>query len=89
MKTPRHILVTRDGKVVRLWRLIFQSTAQTKGQPGYPERSGQLVEVLGELKPPAIDPDEVGPMYRIRFSDGVETDVFEDELEAVQAKQGA
>lgn len=57
------------------------STSQIPGHPGYPERSGQAVVIIRPLKDgPEIDQAEVGPMYRIQFSDGVETDCFEDEL---------
>lgn len=58
----------------------FKSTQQDPGFPGYPERSGQEVQILRCLTDDEIDIGEVGPMYRIRFSDGLETDVFEDEL---------
>lgn len=44
------------------------------------ERSGQLVEVVRPLTEEEADLFDVGPMYRIRFPDGFETDAFEDEL---------
>lgn len=42
-------------------------------------KTGQTVEILHQLTPDKVD-DEVGPMFRIRFPDGVETDAFLDEL---------
>ena len=42
-------------------------------------KTGQTAEILHQLTPDKVD-DEVGPMFRIRFSDGVETDAFLDEL---------
>lgn len=43
-------------------------------------RSGQMVEVLRELTEAEADVADVGPMYHIKFPDGLETDAFEDEL---------
>jgi hypothetical protein len=45
----------------------------------YRDRSGQGVAILRRLDE-EIDEDEVGPMYRIRFGDGVLADAFADEL---------
>lgn len=45
----------------------------------YAEREGQECEVLRELTDGERDP-EVGPMYRIRFADGQEIDVWPEEL---------
>jgi hypothetical protein len=56
----------------------FTSSSETPGYPSFAERSGQLVEVIRELTD--IDFEEVGPMFRIRFADGVETSAFDDEL---------
>ena len=58
---------------------IFKSSAKSKGKPGYPERSGQTVEIVRPLTPDEAD-EEVGPMFRVRFQDGIEADVFGDEL---------
>ena len=44
-------------------------------------RSGEVVEVLRALTSDEADLNDVGPMYKIRFADGFETDAFEDELE--------
>lgn len=44
-------------------------------------RSGALVEVLRPLTESEADLCETGPMYEVRFADGFETDVFEDELQ--------
>lgn len=60
--------------------IVFCSSSQIIGEPGYPERSGQSVTILRPLTDDEIDRDEVGDMFRIRFADGVETDVFYDEL---------
>ena len=62
----------------------FRPSAAVDGPPGYRERNGQLVTVLDEITvdqdPDAADED-VAPLYRVRFEDGVETEAFEDELE--------
>lgn len=42
-------------------------------------RTRQQVTVLRRLGLDEAD-EEVGPMYRVRFQDGFEGDVFEDEL---------
>lgn len=42
-------------------------------------RTDQPVTVLRQLGPDEAD-EEVGPMYHVRFADGFEGDVFEDEL---------
>lgn len=44
------------------------------------DRTGQIVEVLRALTEQEADIDDVGPMFRIRFEDGYETDAFADEL---------
>jgi hypothetical protein len=59
---------------------VFQSTQQSPGAPGYPERSGQTVKIVKEYGDDEIDRAEVGPMFRIQFEDGLETDAFADEL---------
>lgn len=46
-------------------------------------RSGQMVEVLRLLTAEEADLHETGPMYRVRFYDGTETDAFLDELPSV------
>lgn len=66
---------------------IFTSTQQSPGEPGYPERSGQSVEVV---RPLVMGDDaevdwESGPMFRIRFSDGVETTAWSEELSPMPA----
>lgn len=43
-------------------------------------RNGQVVEVLGPTDPSRFEIEETGPMFRVRFPDGFETDAFEDEL---------
>ena len=45
-------------------------------------RSGQLVKVIRPLTEQEADIEEVGPMYKVEFADGFQTDVFEDELKA-------
>lgn len=60
----------------------FRSSSAVDGAPGYRERSGETVIILDEVDADA-DPDkddDVAVIYRIRFSDGVETEAFEDEL---------
>ena len=46
-------------------------------------RSGQEVEIIRPLTSEEFDIDEVGMMYKIRFSDGLITDAFEDELRSI------
>lgn len=60
-------------------RMIYTPDGALPGHPGYAERSGEAVEAT-PLDPARFDFDDVGPMFRIRFSDGVETDAFSDEL---------
>jgi hypothetical protein len=60
----------------------FRSSSAVDGAPGYRERTGETVTILGEVAAEA-DPDktdDVAPLYRVRFPDGVETEAFEDEL---------
>ena len=46
----------------------------------YNDRTGQKVEVLRPLTEKEADLLETGPMFRVRFPDGLEIDAFEDEL---------
>lgn len=68
--------------LVEGWREVvkFTSSARDRGHPGYPERSGQYVTILRPLSSTECDTTEIGPMYRIQFADGVETDVYADEV---------
>lgn len=59
---------------------LFQSTSISKGAPGYSERTGQSVEIVRMLTDAEYDAAEVGLMYRVLFSDGIETDAFECEI---------
>ena len=43
-------------------------------------RSGSKVDVVRPLTIDEADIDEVGPMFKVRWRDGFEADVFEDEL---------
>ena len=45
------------------------------------ERDGEACKVLRHLTDKEADLFYVGMMYRVRFSDGVEVDAFEYELE--------
>lgn len=49
------------------------------------DRSGQIVEVIRPLTEQEADLFDVGAMYHIQFSDGYETDAFEEELLEVKA----
>lgn len=53
------------------------------GDSTWNARSGEVVEILRELTEAEADIEDVGMMYHIRFSDGTETDAFEDELSEV------
>lgn len=44
------------------------------------KRDGEKCVVIRPLTEDEADIFDVGSMYRIRFSDGIETDAFEDEL---------
>lgn len=63
---------------------IFTSTSAIPGYPGYPERSGERVEVVRPLIMGDAPTDEVdweaGPMFLIRFADGIEMSAWQDEL---------
>lgn len=62
---------------------IFRSQSAVDGAPGFRERSGETVSVVAEIReddPQVPSDDDVARLYRIRFSDGVETEAFEDEL---------
>lgn len=64
---------------------IFRSQSVIDGAPGFRERTGETVTVLAEVAeddPEVATDDEVARLYRIRFSDGTETEAFEDELVA-------
>jgi hypothetical protein len=64
---------------------VFRSTQRAGGAPGYPERSGQTVEVLQALDPSAA---EAGAMFRVRFGDGVEANAFAEELHDLLSPEG-
>lgn len=40
----------------------------------------QIVEIIRPLSSDECDIDEIGQMYLVRFSDGLEYSVFQDEL---------
>lgn len=42
--------------------------------------NGTIVEVTGPLPETEYDKEDVGPMFRARFNDGIIRDVFDDEL---------
>lgn len=47
------------------------------------KRDGEKCQIVRCLTEKEVDIFDVGIMYRIRFSDGVEADAFEDELEEI------
>jgi len=55
----------------------FQTT-----QSSLIDRNGTTAKVIRRLTPKESDLFDVGPMYRVEFSDGFITDAFEDELRA-------
>jgi hypothetical protein len=57
--------------------MIFRST-----DTSYRDRSGTPVAIVRPLNDEEHDRDEVGDMFRVRFSDGAEADAFVDELAA-------
>ena len=62
---------------------IFNSSATTDGEPGYRERTGETVAVVRPLLVPQEVDEGCGPMYLIRFADGVTAHAFGDELKAI------
>lgn len=50
------------------------------GDSTWNERSGQRCVAVRPLTRQECDIDDVGPMWRVRFEDGIETDAFQDEL---------
>ena len=80
------------AKVVHVTEAIFRSTSNVDGPPGYRERSGQPVTIIGEVGSdvdPAVEEEDVATIYLVRFPDGVETEAFADELEPSPASQHA
>ena len=62
----------------------MKSVFDTHGRDsGLNDRSGQMVEVLRLLTGEEADLHETGPMYRVRFDDGTETDAFLEELPSI------
>jgi hypothetical protein len=49
--------------------------------------TNQLVIIIRELSNKEIDRRDIGRMYRVKFSDGFEYDVFEEELSNVTFTQ--
>lgn len=56
-------------------RRVFHTTARE-----HAHRRGQVCTVVRPLYPSEYDATETGPMYRVRFEDGAEIDVFAEEL---------
>ncbi len=62
---------------------IFRSQSAVDGAPGFRERSGETVTIVAEIREDDAEvasDEQVARLFRIRFSDGVETEAFEDEL---------
>lgn len=60
----------------------YQSHGDPTGIKDLDFRHGQVVEVLGPLEREALDDGEPD-MHRVRFSDGLESEVFDTELEGL------
>lgn len=60
-------------------RRTFYSPYESFGDYETEDYNGQKVTVLGEVPDSEKDP-EIGPMFYVRFDDGVETMAFEEEL---------
>lgn len=59
---------------------VFEHVFGTDQQGGQMiSHSGQQCEIVRQLSDAECDP-ECQPMYRIRFSDGFETDAFAEEI---------
>lgn len=61
-------------------RVLFVSSGSSDGFPVETAHSGQIATVVRPIRVPDEADEEVGPMYVIRFTDGVEIDAFSDEL---------
>jgi hypothetical protein len=62
----------------------FRPASATDGPPSYRERAGETVTVIDEVgveADPDAESEDVAPMFRVRFEDGVETEAFADELD--------
>lgn len=73
-------------------QLIYRSTQQDDGAPGFPERSGEEVELIEELPQVGhstwedynvVVEAEVGRMFVVAFCDGQTIHAFADELYVV------
>lgn len=58
----------------------MKSVFVSNGDSKWDSRTGETVEILYQLGSDKADVADVGPMFHIRFNDGVETDAFIDEL---------
>lgn len=52
----------------------------SSGDSEWDSRTGEIAEILHRLGSDEADVVDVGPMFHIRFNDGVELDAFIDEL---------
>ena len=71
---------------------IFRSQSAVDGAPGFRERSGETVTVVEEIREDDVEAasdEDVARLYRIRFSDGVETEAFGDELIADEVSEAS
>lgn len=59
-------------------RVTFRYSGQD--EVAYRAKSGDVATIVRPIGDPDVDVSEVGPMWRIRFEDGVELDAFESEL---------
>lgn len=71
---------------------IFRSQSAVDGAPGFRERSGETVTIVAEIREDDAEvasDEQVARLFRIRFSDGVETEAFEDELVADEVSEAS
>lgn len=71
---------------------IFRSQSAVDGAPGFRERSGETVKIVAEIREDDAEvasDEQVARLFRIRFSDGVETEAFEDELVADEVSEAS
>lgn len=71
---------------------IFRSQSAVDGAPGFRERSGETVTIVAEIREDDAEvasEEQVARLFRIRFSDGVETEAFEDELVADEVSEAS
>lgn len=69
-------------------RAIFTYHGSEDCFPELYKRTGQVVEVVRPLTKDEADIYDMGPVFRIKFSDGFTNDAFDDELKFIKGEKG-